>query len=149
MGLNSADGEGPGKFPVQGREEDHGEATVAKEGRDLGIPTAGGGTEGGGNGGDMDINYPEAEYGSAIYCDAADSEPMQEGHPAARRAGVLAVVGTGGDRYRGSAETGSGISGKIGYGVRRGVGRIHGRRRRGVVPGSERVQCSRVDRGGE
>ena len=36
------DGEGPGHFPVQVREEDHGGTTTAKEGRELGIPTAGG-----------------------------------------------------------------------------------------------------------
>ena len=129
MGLNAADGEGPGKFPVQGRNEDHGEATAAKEGRELGIPTAGGGTEGGGNDGDTDINYLEAEYGHAIYCDAADSVPIQAGHPEARNAGVLAVVGAGGDRPGGSTEIGGSISGDIRDGFRGRVGRGHGRRR--------------------
>ena len=56
VGLNAADGEVPGKFPVLGRDEDHGETTAAKEGRYLGITTAVGGTEGGRNGGDTDIN---------------------------------------------------------------------------------------------
>ena len=60
LGPNSADGEGPGQFPVQGRKEYHWETTTAKEGRYLGLPTAGGGTEGGGNGGDMDVYYTEA-----------------------------------------------------------------------------------------
>ena len=117
-----------------------------KEGRDLVIPTPGRGTEGGRNGGDTDINYPEAEYGRAIYCDAADSGPMRTGHPAARSAGVLAVVGEGGDRPGGSAETGGSISGDIGYGVIGGVVRGRGRRR-GGVPGSEGVQRSGVERG--
>ena len=76
---------------------------MEKEGKELGIPTAGGGTEEGGNGGDTDINYPEAEYGRAIYCNAADSGPMRAGHPAARRTGISAVVGAGGDRPGGSA----------------------------------------------
>ena len=35
VGRNATDGEGPGKFPVQGREEDHRETTAAKEGREL------------------------------------------------------------------------------------------------------------------
>ena len=76
LGPNSKDGEGSGQFLVQGREEDHWEATAAKERRELGIPTAGGGNEGSGNGGDMDIHNMEAEYGRAIYCDATDSGPM-------------------------------------------------------------------------
>ena len=58
LGLNAGDGEGPGYFPLQGHEEDHGETTVAKEGRELDIPAAGGENEGGGNGGDTDINSP-------------------------------------------------------------------------------------------
>ena len=104
------DGEGPGQFPVQGREEDHMEATTATEGRELEIPTAGGGNEGGGNGGDTDIYYTEAEYGRAIYCDTADSGPMRAGHPAARSVVVSEVVGAGRDRPGGSAETFSGIN---------------------------------------
>ena len=75
------------------------------------------------------MNFPEAEYGRTIYCDAADSGPMRVGHPAARRAGVLEVVGAGGDRPGESAETGGGISGEIGDVVIGGVGRGHGRRR--------------------
>ena len=31
VGNNAADGEGPGQFPVQGREEYHGETAAAKE----------------------------------------------------------------------------------------------------------------------
>ena len=81
MGINTADEEGPGQFPVQGHEEDHGETTAAKEGQELDIPAAGGGNEGGGNGGDTYINSPEVEYGCAIYCDADDYGPMQAGHP--------------------------------------------------------------------
>ena len=148
MGLNAADGEGPGNFSVQGREEYHGETTAAKEERELGITTASGGTEGGRYGGDTDINYPEAEYGRAIYCEAADSGPMRAGHLAARRAGVLAVVGADGDRPGRSAKTGGGISSGIGDGFRGGFGRGCWRRRRRGVPGIEQVQWSRVERGG-
>ena len=150
LGPNSADGEGPGQFPVQGRAEDYGEATAETEVRELGIPTAGGGNKGGGNGGDTDIYYTEAEYGRAIYCDTADSGPMRAGHPAARSAGVSEVVVAGGDRPRGIAETGGGISNKIGdrYVFKGGVGQGDDQgsgRRRGGVSGSEWVQWSGVE----
>ena len=109
----------------------------------MGIPTAGGGNEGGGNGGNTDIYYTEAEYGHAIYCDAADSGPMQAGHSAARSMGVLEVVGAGGNIPGGRAETGGGISNKIRDGVRGGVGQVsdQGRgRSQGRVSGSKRVK---------
>ena len=41
LGSHSEDGEVPGQFSVQGRKEDHWEATAAKEVQELGIPTAG------------------------------------------------------------------------------------------------------------
>ena len=96
----------------------------------------------------MDIYYTEAEYGRAIYCDAADSGPMRAGHSAARSVGVLEVVGAGGNIPGGSAETGGGIRNKIRDGVRGGVGRGADRgrgRRRGGVSGSERVKCNREE----
>ena len=61
VSINAVDGEGPGKFPVQGHEEDYGETTVAKEGQDLDIPAVGRDNEGGGNGGDTDLNSLESE----------------------------------------------------------------------------------------
>ena len=70
---------------------------------------------------------------------------MRAGHPAARTAGVSAVMGEGGDRPVGSAETGGGISNKIGDGVRGRFLRGRGRRRQGEFPGRERVQWSRVE----
>ena len=88
VGINVADGEGPGQFPVQGREEDHGETAAAKGGQELKIPAFGGNNEGDGNGGYKDLNSMEAEYSRAIHCNAANYGPMQTGHPAARRAGV-------------------------------------------------------------
>ena len=110
-----------------------------KEGPDLDIPAAGGDNEGGKNGGYKDINSLESEYSCAIHCDAADSGPMRAGHPEARRAGVSAVVGTGRDRPEGSARKGGGSSSGNGTGVRGQAGRSRGRRRRGGIPGSERV----------
>ena len=153
MGPNSSDVEGPGQFPVQGREEDHWEETTEKEGRELGLPTAGGGTVGGGNGGDTDVYYTEAEYGRTIYCDANNSGPMRAGHPATRSAGVSEVVGAGRDRPGGRAEICGIISDKIGEGYGDGVrgGGIgweadQGRgRRRGGVSGSKRVKWSRAE----
>ena len=146
VGLNAADGEGPGRFPVQGWKEDHGETTVAKEVQDLDIPATGGDNERGGNGGDTDFNSPEAEYGRAIYCNAANSRPMQAGHLAARYAVFLAVVVIDGDIPEGSARKGSVSSGGNGVGVRGRAGQGRGRRRRGGVPGSEWLQWSGVER---
>ena len=88
MGVNGADGEGPGQFPVQGRKVDHGETAAAKEVKELDLPAFGGNNEGDMIGGDKYINYPEAEYDREIHCDAADPGPVRKGHPAARRAGV-------------------------------------------------------------
>ena len=59
LGTHPKDGEGPGQFSVQGREEDHWEATAAKEIREMVIPTAVGSKEGSGNGGDTDIHHTE------------------------------------------------------------------------------------------
>ena len=119
-------------------EEDHGETTAAQEGGELDIPADGGNNEGDGNGGDADLNSLEAEYGRAIHCDAADSGPMQAGHPVARRAGVSAVVGTDGDRPEGSAREGGRSSGRnvngSRFGVRGQAGQGRGRIRRGGVP---------------
>ena len=150
VGLNAKNGEGPGQFPVQVCEEDHRETTAAKEGWELDIPAAGGDNEGGRNGGDTDFNSPEAEYGCAIHCDAADFGPMQAGQPADRRAGVSVVVGIDGDRPEGSAREGGSSSGGNGngFGVRGRAGQGRDRNRRGGVPGSERVQWSGVDQGG-
>ena len=150
LGPHSEDGEGPGKFSVQGREEDHWEATAEKERRDLGIPTPGRGTEGSMNGGDADVHNMEAEYSPAIYCDATNSGTMRAGHSAARSAGVSAVVGAGPDRPGGSAETGGGINDEIRDRIRGGVGQVskRGRRRRqGGVSGSKRVKWSGVEDG--
>ena len=146
MGVNGADGEGPGQFPVQGREKDHGETAAAKEGRELDLHAVDGSNEGNRNGGDKEINSPEAQYSRPIHCNAADSGPVPTGHPAARRAGVSPVVGIDGDQPEGSAGEGGGSSGGTGSGfvfrVRRRTGRGRGRNRGGGVPGSERVQWS-------
>ena len=47
---------------------------------------------------------------------------MRAGHLASKSAGVSEVVGEGGDRPGGSAETGGSISDEIGDEVRGGVG---------------------------
>ena len=70
-----------------------------------------------------------AEHGHTIYCDTTDSGPMQAGHSADRRAGVLALVGAGRNRPGEGEETGGGVNDKIGDGD--GVGG-------GVVQGTER-----------
>ena len=97
MGADSEDGEGPGQFSVQGCAVNHGEADAAREGRELVLPFVGRINEVDRYGSDKYINPLEAEYDRRIYCDAADSGPVQKGHLAARRAGRSAVVGTDGD----------------------------------------------------
>ena len=97
MGSDEEDGKGPGQFSVQGRAEVLGEAAAAREGRDgrdLVLTFIVGRNEGGRDRPDTDVNPPEVEYGRAIYCDAADSGPVQKGHQAAGRSGSPAVVGT-------------------------------------------------------
>ena len=140
---HSEDGEGPGQLSAQGSKEDHWEATAAKERREMGLPTSGGGTEGSGNGGDTDIHNMGAEYGCAIYCDATDSGSMQAGHSAARSAGVSEVVGAGLNRPGGSKETGGGINNEIGDRVGGVFGQVAERgyrRRQEGVSGSKRVK---------
>ena len=153
VGINVANGEGPGQFPVQGCEEDHGETATAKEGWDLDITDDGRNNEEDRNGGDTDLNSPESEYGCTIHCDAAGSVPMQAGNLATRRVGVSAVVGTDGGIPEGSARKRGGRSGGNGkgsgsrFGVRGRDGRGRGRKRRGGFPGRERVQWSGVEWG--
>ena len=61
VGVDGKDGEVPGQFSVQGREEDHGEAAVATEVQELVLPAVGESNEGDRDGWDTDINPPEAE----------------------------------------------------------------------------------------
>ena len=79
MGSDEEDGKIPGQFSVQGRAESHREAAVVQEGRDrqdLVLAFVGKRNEGDRDRPDTDVNTSEAEYGRAIYCDAADSEPV-------------------------------------------------------------------------
>ena len=64
----------------------------------MGLPASGGGTRGSGVRGDREVGNKEAEHGCAIYCDATDSGPLQEGHSVAGSKGVLAVVEIGRNR---------------------------------------------------
>ena len=115
----------------------------------MGIPDYGGGNEGSGNGGDTEVHNTETEHSRAIYCDTNDYGPMRAGHPAARSAGVLAVVGARHNIPGGGEETGGGVNDKIGDRVGGGVG--HGtercRGRREGVSGSERVNWSGAEDG--
>ena len=56
------------------------------------LPVPGGGDEGGGYRADSDIDPPEAEHGRAIYCDAADSGPVQGKSKTAGGTGPKAMV---------------------------------------------------------
>ena len=50
MGADGEDEDGPGQFSFQSRAEDHGEASVALEGRELVLPAGDGSNEGDGVG---------------------------------------------------------------------------------------------------
>ena len=79
MGSDEKDGVGPGRLSGQGSKNDNGETALPREGWGLVLPVTGGGDEGGGDRAELDIDPPEAEHGCEIYCDAADSGPVQGG----------------------------------------------------------------------
>ena len=106
MDIDGKDVKDPGQFSVQVCVKAHGKAATAWERRDMVLPFAGGSEEGGRDRLDLDVNPPEAEYGHAIYCNAADSGPVQKGQPTAGRTGNQAVVGTYGDQLEGSTREG-------------------------------------------
>ena len=89
------------------------------------LPVPYGGDEGGGDCADSDINPPEEEHSRAIYCDAADSVPVQGGSKTAGCKGPKAVLGADGDRLEGGQVKGgsnvrsgrAGVDG-LGLGVR-------------------------------
>ena len=124
------------------------------------LPVPGGDDEGGGDRADLDIDPPEVEHGRAIYCDAADSVPVRGGSKTAGGTGTKELVGAD----RGQLEGGQGKDGSNGRSSGRGGGAgvdglglgIRGRHtggdrvqhRGGGVPGSKRLQWSRVERGG-
>ena len=157
MGTDGEDGKGPGQFSVQGCAESFWESAAPWERRDLVLTFSGGSDEGGRDRLDSDVNPLEAEYGCAIYCDAADSGPVQKGQPTAERTGNPEVVGTDGDLLEGSAREGGssrsdesrneGVYGLV-VGGQRHNGQDRGRHRGGGVPGRKRVQWSGVERSG-
>ena len=61
------------------------------------LPVLGGGDEGVGDRVYSDLDPSEAEHGRAIYCDAADSGPMQGGSETAGGTGPKEMVGADGD----------------------------------------------------
>ena len=65
------------------------------------IPVPGGGDEGGGDRADLEVDPSEAEHGRAIYCDKADSGPMQGGSETTGGMGPKDTVGADGDRLEG------------------------------------------------
>ena len=78
MGTDGEDGKVPGQFSVQVCVEAHGEAAAAQEIQDLLLPFVGGSDEGGRDRSALEVNPLEAEYGRAIYCDAADYGPVRK-----------------------------------------------------------------------
>ena len=72
VGLAPPDGAGPEQLPAQVRAMAHQEAAKAEGGGEMLVSSAGGSDGGGGIRGDWGLHHKEAEYGYAIYCDAAD-----------------------------------------------------------------------------
>ena len=124
------------------------------------LPVPGGVDEGGGDRADSDINPLEAEHGHTIYCDVADSGPVQGGSKTAGGTGPKEMVGADGDRLEGGQGKGGSKGRRIGGG---GGSRVEGiglgargrhtggdrmRHQGGGVPGSKRLQWSGVERSG-
>ena len=119
------------------------------------LPVPGRGDEGGRDRADPDVDPSEAEHGRAIYCNAANSGPMQGGSEKAEDTGTKEMVGADEDRLEGGQGKGSskGIR-RSGRGGRAGVdglglgaqsrqtGGDRGRHQGGGVPGSKQLQWS-------
>ena len=74
--IDGKNRKGPGNLSGQGRAEAHRETAVTQDIRDLVLTITDGRYEGGRDRLNSDLNPLEAEYGRAIYCDAADSGPV-------------------------------------------------------------------------
>ena len=74
MGPDTQDGAGPGQLPEKGCATAHQEA--AEEGGEMVILSDGGSEGGCGLQRDWGLHHKEAEYGRAIYCNAANSGPL-------------------------------------------------------------------------
>ena len=125
---NPPHGMGPGKFSTQGRAADHGETAKETGGGELVISTACGSNVRGGLLGDRGLHTKEVEHGSAIYCNATNSVPLQEVSAEAGSLGFSEVVGTGRDQPSRCEEAGGGGRGKgrQGEGEEKGRGGVVG-----------------------
>ena len=74
--IDGKNRKGPGNLSGQGHSEAHGETAATRDREDVVLPITGESDEGGRDSLDLDLNPLEAEYGRAIYCDAADSGPV-------------------------------------------------------------------------
>ena len=155
MGPDKEDGVIPGNLPGQVCKAFSRKIASPWEGWAVVLPVPGRGDAGGGDRADPDVNPLEAEHGRAIYCDVADSGPMQGGSETARDTGPKEMVGADGDRLEGvqgkggskgrRRRGGGGGSGVDELGLRarsRHTGGDHGRHRGGGFPGSKRLQWS-------
>ena len=161
MGPHKEDGVSPGRLPGQGCEVVNREIASPGEGWTMVLPVPGRGNEGGGDSADSDVDPSEAEHGRTIYCDAADSGPMQGGSETAGGTGPKEMMEVDGDRLEGGQGKGgskgrrlsgggggAGVDG-LGIGARsRHTGGDRGRHQGGGVPGCKRLQWSGVERSG-
>ena len=162
MGPDKEDGVSPVRFSGQGCKASNRETASLGEGWAVVLLVPGGGDEGGGDGADPDVDPSEAEHDRAIYCDAANSGPLGGGGETAGDTGTKDMVGADKDRLEGGQvkggskgrrqSGGGGGAGVDGLGIRsrsRHTGGYRRRHRGGGVPGSKRLQWSRVERSGE
>ena len=114
MGAHPPHGTVPRKFSTRGRTADNGETDEDTGGVGPIIPAAGNSNGGGRLRGDWGLYFKEAEDGHAIYCDTADSRPLQEDGAEDGGMGCLEVVVTGGSQpieCKGAVSGGSGRGG--------------------------------------
>ena len=102
MGPDKEDGVIPGHLPGQGCKAFNRETASPWEGQGVVLPVPGGGNEGVGDREDPDVDPSEAEHGRTIYCNAADSRPMQGGNETAGDTVPKEIMGADGDQLKGN-----------------------------------------------
>ena len=167
MGPHQEDEVCPGRLPGQGSTAVDRTNATPWEGRKVGLPPTGRGSQGGRGRESQDIGPPETEYGRAIHCDSTDSGALRGGGAAAGDTGPTAMMGAigyileagegkGGKGVSNSGTRGSncGGDGDTRIGNRSGFrsspheGVEHRQHRGGGVTGGQWLQRGRMERGG-
>ena len=94
MGRVPADWEGAGRFSPSGDTAAYGVDVTSKQGRDVDIPSTGGGNGRGGTAGDKDLRHPFPKHCRSIYCNKSNYVPVSGGGMVSGGAGFKAVMGS-------------------------------------------------------